>query len=150
MVPTNFEYFSKELRQVVSLPYRPPRIYEELAASSKSGKLDIIRAGENMLERRKYVASVADVQILVNGGLGTLEEALMSMKNGIPVIAVKSTGGVARKLPSLRDNPGMLESLYEFEEEGPEIDLKGINFDLLKVVANPLEVFDMLGRVIQN
>ncbi|MBI4152829.1 LOG family protein [Candidatus Woesearchaeota archaeon] len=77
------------------LIYRPPREYLELGESSSRGCLDIVRAGENMRERREYVAGIADVLVLVNGGSGTLDEAFNAMETSVPLIVMEDSGGAA-------------------------------------------------------
>jgi len=75
--------------------YRPPREYLKLGESSSRGRLDIVRAGENMMERREYVAGIADVLVLVNGGSGTLDEAFNAVGTSVPLIVMEDSGGAA-------------------------------------------------------
>ena len=85
LIPENIEVGSKETYR--TMKYNPPDSYEALAQLSRRRELDIVRAGANMNERREKVAEVADVIITVNGGMGTLDEAVNKIrgKKGTPV-----------------------------------------------------------------
>jgi predicted Rossmann-fold nucleotide-binding protein len=81
----------------------PSEEYFQLA-NKINNKLNIETAGENMLERRKYVAGVADILIAVNGGPGTMDEALTGLIFKKQVICLKNSGGAAEILSMLKEN----------------------------------------------
>ena len=104
LIPENIEVGSKETYR--TMKYNPPDSYEALAQLSRRRELDIVRAGANMNERREKVAEVADVIITVNGGMGTLDEAVNALKLSKRVITLPYTGGAARVLDKLRNPIG--------------------------------------------
>ena len=79
------------------LPYKPPQEYFEYAA--KIGKpLEIVSGGKDMLERRTKLAEVADLAVVLNGSLGTLDEALQLINRRKTIFCLNSSGGAAKYL----------------------------------------------------
>lgn len=87
--------------QVRLAPYNVPTQYELIARFTASRELGVVRAGHDMDERREYVAKVADMLVVVNGGHGTLDEALNALQLGKRIVTVATTGGSARLLSDL-------------------------------------------------
>ncbi len=84
------------------LKYSPPDAYTALAALTPRRSLDSVRAGYDMRERREHMAHVSDVLVVINGGGGTLHEAMHALETSRRVIAIKGTGGVADSLVSIK------------------------------------------------
>jgi len=82
-----------------------PDFYTRLAALSKTGKLDVIRAGEDMAERRRNLAQEADIVIAVNGHGGSFDEAFIALESGKPLIALSDAGGVSLALSEIKNEP---------------------------------------------
>jgi hypothetical protein len=98
LIPSGLEILDKNTFDKREIREYVPIAYEPLGYLSKRGSLDKIVAGSDMAERRKYLAEVADILIVVNGGAGTVHEAVMGLCNKKPVISLYETGGAAKML----------------------------------------------------
>lgn len=87
-----------------SSPYYPPSSYEYFGILTSKGKLDKIVAGKDMNERREYLAMIADIIVVVNGGCGTIHEAIEGLKNNKPVINLFKTGGATKILKYISED----------------------------------------------
>jgi len=98
---TRFEdFFPRE----INIPYSPSSAYFNLANLSKENKLEIEVIGENMEERREKLAKLTDLVVVVNGGAGTFEEAIMTLNASKPVISLNGSGGAAQILNFLKND----------------------------------------------
>jgi len=97
-------FFIEKSNQPQLVPYIPPGEYDVLSRFSPQGELRIVRAGKTMDDRRKYVAQIADKLVMVNGGFGTLDEALNGIENGTEVISLINSGGSATILGEMKLN----------------------------------------------
>ena len=96
----------------------------------------IIRAGLNMEERRKHIANIPDMLVLLNGGYGTLDEAQQAVTNKIPVVVLAGSGGVsdvliAKKFGGQVLDPGYKEFLSPYNKLDPQ---------LIRVIGHPEEL----------
>lgn len=100
LIPSQCQVHFQQHGRVISrlVDYRHPFAYDHLATFIGSKKLDVAVAGRDMEERRRYVAEVADILVLINGSGGTLHESLCGLAKERPVLAISGTGGVADKL----------------------------------------------------
>ena len=112
---------------------RPKRAYH-LPSLLSLNDIAQVMAGRDMNERRKYVAEVADALVMVNGGLGTLDEAFNALKRPIPVFTLGNTGGMAEELASLRDQPLSPQLERALVEQG--IRSKGIHKGSIYLVSD--------------
>jgi hypothetical protein len=128
------------------IPYCPPAEYKALA-KSLGKKIDMVVAGYSMGERRMYVAEVADVLIMANGGLGTLDEALLGVKNGRPVIPITSTSGAAMYLNYLVKSKSGDRLLERLAERGIDINPRKMNLDLVRPADDVEEAIEILRTV---
>jgi glycosyltransferase involved in cell wall biosynthesis len=150
LVPEECEVFINPMNRglgTMFVPYEVPEEYNLLAAATKDKQLDIVRAGTDMGERRRYVAEVGDVFVVINGGLGTLEEALFSIKNGKPVIA-SDTGGAAEILSRIKHNRP-LSLLQKKEWSSLKLNL-GIDRNLVYPISDPLALPKALDEVLSR
>ncbi|MBT6336285.1 HAD-IIB family hydrolase, partial [Candidatus Woesearchaeota archaeon] len=95
--------------------------------------------GKGMLERRTVIAKAADVIVVVNGGYGTLDEAVQSLQEGRQVIAT-DTGGVA-------------SLLYESKQRGKLSDQlisRGVPLDALEqiIVADETNIDEKITEAL--
>lgn len=116
--------------------YDPPTAYNRLASSTPRGHIDVVKAGNDMEERRKYMSEIADVLVVVNGGIGTLDEAFNMLKASKGIVALDYTGGAARILRKIRENDVQPLLVSKLEKNG--FQLGGINTDLI-YVADDIE-----------
>ena len=101
-VPLNQENYStihetEESGAYMSLPFDIPDSYLEVCKLYNK-KLQIVRAGEEMSDRRLALAKIADVVIMINGSSGTLDEAIHSINMRKRLIICANTGGAANYL----------------------------------------------------
>lgn len=81
----------------IMTPYSLPEAYR--AVSKITGKhITSVQQGEGMAARREILAAMTDVAVMLNGGIGTLHEAIMMMQNSTPVLALIDSGGAAELL----------------------------------------------------
>lgn len=125
------------------VPYEPPSAYESLGHISRKGKLDKIVAGVDMEERRKYLAMIADIIIVINGGSGTIHEAIEGLNNNKPVINLFNTGGAT----DILKNFGEGKRIYTegFIKEG---DLLLANKKYLYQAKDTDEMINIIERLI--
>jgi len=83
------------------VPYSPPKRYESYAEMISENGLKVITAGEDMAGRRDILARTGDIFVMINGGLGTLEESFFALDGGKQVITMPDTGGTARLLADI-------------------------------------------------
>jgi len=84
--------------------YPIPRSYTLLASLVKENGLTEYRAGQEMGERRKILAEIADVGIMLNGSGGTTDEALQILNHGKRIIVCPYSGGATRALMDLKND----------------------------------------------
>jgi predicted Rossmann-fold nucleotide-binding protein len=96
IIPKQTQSIGKN-KEVINTPYHLPEAYQIVSKLTKK-TIQVISAGNNMAERREFLAKSVDIAIVMNGGIGTLHEAVMLLQNGIPVIAIPRTGGIAELL----------------------------------------------------
>jgi predicted Rossmann-fold nucleotide-binding protein len=108
LVPTNTRFRNGD--NSFSLPYQIPQSYRCLP-SLFNQDLKVIRAGDNMAERREYLSNVADAVVVLNGSGGTLEEAFFSLKQGKKVLPIPITGGAALDLVKIKNDPGFIANI---------------------------------------
>src|SRR3989344_1267642 len=113
----------------------PPQEYFDLASRTKNGKLIVESAGKDMEERRDYVAEVADSLVVINGGMGTIDEAVKGLYSGKEVLCLSNSGGAAEILSKLRLG------------EIPKLSDMDVDMDLIKTCNSPDEI---IGYLINN
>jgi SLOG cluster4 family len=142
-VPVSRDLFEGGGYRIV--PFEVPKAYRTLGAFSARGELDVVIAGKDMEERRDYLARVADVVIVVNGGSGTLDEAVTALLNDKPVIALACSGGTASILSAMKDSP---YATTDMPQEIPSADhIKRINTSLIYVAPNTSEILRRLDAL---
>jgi hypothetical protein len=117
------------IRRQARVEYDPPQSYAVLAALSKEGKLSIERAGSTMDERREFVAGIADKLVVVNGGSGTLDEAINALEFGKPIITLPYTYGAASIIALAKKgkiSPAMRHQLWNSRLSFDNVDLSNI------------------------
>ncbi|MDP3882140.1 MAG: LOG family protein [Nanoarchaeota archaeon] len=115
LIPHNISVRDPEnFQSRTSISYNPPEIYNSLSTVIGNKGLGIVRAGEEMGERREYVAEIADALIVLNGGLGTLDEAYGALKKNKPLIVLPQTGGIAADLKAVKDDTLPLAKRMQF------------------------------------
>jgi hypothetical protein len=131
-----------------SFPYIVPEVYQALGSLSERGKIDVVVAGNNMAERRGYLACVADALVVINGGTGTLDEAVMALQNGKPVITLSYSGGAALELKEHKDSSYPItlsttnpEQAYALGKFSP---------DLIHVAEDPEEILRCLDQALDQ
>lgn len=134
----------EDSKEALYTSYSIPREYEELAKTTKSGELRIVRAGKDMSERRKHLAKVADALVVVNGGLGTLDEALGAIKGRKPVIPIVSTGEVPSLLEAFKRRPNRFRKLVG----GMGYSVDNLDRSFIYPVNNALEVISVLENLL--
>src|SRR3989344_3225069 len=75
--------------------FEPPQEYFELAEKTKNKVLRVEKIGKDMEERRSYLGAVADLLVLINGSVGTIDEVLKGLVLGKPVVCLQNSGGAA-------------------------------------------------------
>lgn len=95
-------FLERSARRPIAVPYTPPSEYSALGYLTARRELDIVKAGNNMSERREYVSTVADALLVVNGGLGTLEEAIDALRHGKKLIPLTPSGGAAALIGKIK------------------------------------------------
>ena len=110
-------------------PYTIPNEYLATHTSLSMLPLSIEHAGAHMGERRHYVGQVADLLVCLNGGRGTVDEAITGLSNNVPVIALPATGGAAQTLLAFR-HPHYGD-IHREQASKMSIDVSSANFDLL-------------------
>ncbi len=128
------------------LHYSPPAEYSVLGSLTPKGGLDVVRAGENMTERREYVGAVADTLVVVNGGDGTLDEVIQAMQLGKKIITLPESGGTAALLGTIKKkpaDPGLRQTLAKMRISEQEI-----NPDLIYVATDTKMILTCLGRIL--
>lgn len=162
VIPENVEYLDWKTDKKVRSPFSPPETYRLLAKFLPKGNVDIVRSGKNMYERRLGLASLADVLVVVNGGLGTDHEAHTGLELGKKVIACTYTGGTARLLEAVKNGeycPPKSKKIKEFLENSllgensikrltPEpLRFESINPDLIRLVDSKEGLVEELRRL---
>ena len=120
------------------VPFEVPKAYRTLGAFSARGELDVVIAGKDMEERRDYLVRVADVVIVINGGPGTLNEAVNALRNDKPVIALACSGGTASILSSVKDSFCAATNMPQGIPSTSSI--KKINTDLIYVASSTSDI----------
>jgi predicted Rossmann-fold nucleotide-binding protein len=130
------------------VPYVPPGEYSGLGSLSAKGKLNVVRAGQNMGERREYVAGVADALVVVNGGFGTLDEAINAALLNVPLIALRNSGGAASTLAAVKE--GKISKSLAAKAGMHGLDLGVINPDLVNICEDAEELSTLLRRIFKS
>lgn len=78
-----------------NMDFEPPQEYFKLAGKTKNRVLRVEKVGQDMEERRSYVGAVADLLVLVNGSVGTIDEALKGLFLGKQVVCLQNSGGAS-------------------------------------------------------
>jgi hypothetical protein len=168
IIPDSVEYpMGRKGEQVYSCPYSPPHIYKLLAKFSRTGKVDVVRAGTNMFERRLYLAQLADILVVINGGPGTDHESFEGLKLNKPVITLPYTGGTAellmkvktgeykKPLPPVKEKKSIWNlggfDLNDIKSLAPEpLAFETINPELIRIVNSKQELVGELERLVQE
>lgn len=118
-----------------------PKEYIDL--SRIVARLEIVRVGADLEQRRTCLAEVADVLIVLNGAYGTLDEAVKGLKNSKRVVTLPSTGGTADLLAAIKE--GSLDRVKI--EELKELDLypEGCDLDLITISSDPDDMIRKLS-----
>lgn len=128
--------------------YYLPRSYGEIKKflDIQIGKNTIVPevlAGESMGVRRDYVAACASVLIVVNGGNGTLDEAVSAIHTKVPVIVCRNSGGAASALADLK------EGLSPSDRKYIGLYSEGINKDLIHIAEDQWDIPEILSSLIK-
>ena len=86
--------------------------YYDLAKHISSNSLDVVIAGDSMADRREYLSKIADILVMINGGRGTLDEALHGLVAGKRLIVASNTGGKSELMPVIKER-GISNVVYE-------------------------------------
>jgi len=164
VIPKKIEFIDWKTKEKQVYPYSPPEMYNLLAKLLSDKSLDIVRAGNNMYERRLGLSSLADLLIVVNGGPGTDHEAHACLELGKRVIACSYTGGTAELLkvvkneePLPKKHKGMmkfLEGMFIEENSMKNLAPEPLNFEsidkrLINVVDSKEELVKELKRLVR-
>lgn len=136
------------------LPYEVSSIYELLSVLSSKGRLDVVRSGKNMFERREGLAQIADIFVVLNGGPGTSHEVHEGLKHGKKIITLPYTGGTAGTLADVKEGKIQVAETYDEDDSGygyrfsafKPLDFSSFNPDLIEI-ANSVE--EMIGKLEQ-
>jgi predicted Rossmann-fold nucleotide-binding protein len=122
-------YFLLQLRkdtEPTPFAYTPPVAYEALGRLTTRGHLDIIRAGNDMDQRRIELAKLADFVVVVNGSMGTLDEATLASHTK-KIITLPETGGIAKLIAALKNNKLSFAEKYNLTTQGVAIEELNVN-----------------------
>ena len=128
--------------------FEVPEAYRALGVISEGGKLNVVTAGSDMEERRNYLAEIADVLITINGGMGTLDEAITANKNRKPVITLSYSGGAASLLHSIKD-PSYVPLVKPKEVQLISRMGRYVNPDLIHVASDTQEMIRHLDLLLK-
>ena len=138
------EFGGEDFGEIVKMPYALPSRYKTLAERTLSKEIRIISAGESMDERRRYLSQIADSLVMVNGGMGTLDEVFGAIKYKKPVVSVTLTGGAATFLEVFKKTPdGFSELLEKLGYTSEELDVS-----LIHPVEDIPEMISTLERLV--
>ncbi|MBS3149294.1 hypothetical protein J4455_01190 [Candidatus Woesearchaeota archaeon] len=99
--------------------------------------LKIERVGNDMEERRTYVAQLADKLVVVNGSKGTLDECVKGLFYGKEIICLENSGGAADVLAILKRGEISNESF-------------NLNLDLIKLFGSAVDAVKYLSTTCLN
>ncbi len=89
------EQLDSELKATIEiLPFNLSSAYTSIEQIAEV-EIEKVRTGKEMSERRLYVAKGCDILVMINGGIGTLDEAKVAVANGKKVIVVNASAGAA-------------------------------------------------------
>lgn len=134
------------------VPYDIPSSYRNVSRLTGE-KCKEVRAGEEMSDRRAYVAAIADVLVVVNGGGGTLDEAVSAIKVDTPIIVVQNTGGAAKDLADRKNNkfkPEKKPKYAKFTTPPHMLEDKSLNMDLVHIAFNEWDITETLEHVLRS
>lgn len=131
-----------------SVPFEVPEAYHALGLISERRKLDVVAAGNDLGERRAYLSQVADILIAVNGGMGTLDEALNAIENGKSVIALSYSGGAASMLHSIKD-PSKVKKFKPKDIVSISRIRQDVNPNLIYVASDTQEMIQHLNSLLR-
>lgn len=113
--------------------YEVPESYHELSKLARQ-ELTIVRIGNNLKERRNYLAQIADVLVMINGSTGTLDEAILASKLSKKVFVLGNSGGLARTLVKCKEEKDYFEKLKKIVP-GARV-LSEVNWDYIHPVKD--------------
>lgn len=145
LIPNQFG-FKDQTGAVRFYPYSPPTEYNLLARLVDGGSPKKVRAGQDMSERRRYLASVADVAVMVNGSGGTLDEAFALLRHDKTVVAVKGTGGAADDLLDAKAN-GQIDRRWPIKIEQLSR-LQSVHVDHINAKGDQGEICDAIDKAL--
>jgi hypothetical protein len=126
------------------VPFEVPEAYHALGAISERKSLDIVTAGDDLAERRQYLAHLADVLVAVNGTDGTLDEALIALQNGKPVITLSYSGGAALSLQTIKISPRAIKFSQNITRQFGD-SIRDIDTGLIYIASNTAEMIRHLN-----
>lgn len=95
VIPSHIKVaIGKEKDDITIIPYYLPKPYRDVSISTAS-PIQVVKKGDSMQERRKELIKMADIGIIINGGDGTADEAVMLIEANKPLIAIQGSGGYA-------------------------------------------------------
>jgi len=165
IVPNGMAYVDFKTHRKVDLPFSLPETYTLLAKFLPKKKIDIVRAGNNMRERRLNLSSLADVLIVVNGSSGTDHEAYTGLKWGKKIIALPYTGGTAQllnlvrkgeyKIPKREKERNLSRKLFSEQYfikdlTSDPLDFRLINPELINIANSSEELIGMLKKILYS
>jgi len=147
LVPEYEEFLNVSISRLRrNFPYEIPEAYQVLGALSPRGAVDVVRAGNNMSERREYLSEVADMLVVVNGGGGTLDEALKALKSSKGVVAMERSGGAASILGGIKRND--IPRVIHLDKDD-FIDFREVDTSLIETASNDEEMIRYVDRVLR-
>jgi len=137
--------------------YSLPTAYKNIARIKNTQCREVV-AGEDMSDRRAFVAGIADVLVMVNGGAGTLNEAMNALRMGVPVIVVGRTGGktgiLGLRASGVRQigamEPPFFYHKYEAQEMNRFLQSRDIDDSLIIFADNEWDVQNKLKSIINT
>ncbi|PIZ51645.1 hypothetical protein COY27_02930 [Candidatus Woesearchaeota archaeon CG_4_10_14_0_2_um_filter_33_13] len=146
-VMPSMNFLSSQIKRTPTqqVAYIPPGEYLGLGSLSSKGQLNIVRAGQHMGERREYVAGVADALIVVNGGLGTLDEAINAAILDVPLIALSNSGGAATTVATIKE--GAVSASLKSKLGKHSLNIDQINPDKIYVCEDASELLSILDKL---
>jgi hypothetical protein len=152
-------FINKKKKRYIPKPYVLPFQYKNLedflklrvGATDENFNLIEVRAGNDMGERRMFLAKAADVMIVINGGAGTLDEAIMAAEHNAPLIVVAGSGGTADDLVNLKWGRPITSFRNAYTTQEPIFfpQLNEINKDLIHIAASSWKLPEIILSILK-
>lgn len=106
------EFHQNENKEMEEISFNLPKSYQIISQLTDT-KITEERTGRFLSDRRLYVAEVADILVAINGGYGTLDEAILALRKNKPVLVLYGSGGAAGALYKAKFKLRQLEKQFD-------------------------------------